>query len=139
MHDEALAGYRQAFLAAVADVETSLSQIRNYATQSSAQQRAHSSAERASQLAKTRYEAGTSPYLDVIEANRTVLTIQRSTIQTAGQRLAATVSLVKAIGGGWEQSQPVIMPEVTPDPALRSVPEKPGFFSKMKGIFKSKG
>jgi len=124
----------------VADVETSLSQIRNYATQSSAQQRARSSAERASQLAKTRYEAGTSPYLDVIEANRTVLTIQRGTIQTAGQRLAATVSLVKAIGGGWEQSQPVIMPEVIPDPAARANGDldKPGFFTKMKGIFKTK-
>jgi multidrug efflux system outer membrane protein len=140
IHDEALAGYRQAFLAAVADVETSLSQIRNYATQSSAQQRARSSAERASQLAKTRYESGTSPYLDVIEANRTVLTIQRGTIQTSGQRFAATVSLVKAIGGSWEQSQTVIMPEVNRDPEARALGDldKPGFFSKVKGIFKAK-
>ena len=67
---------------------------------------ARTSAERAAQLAKTRYEAGTSPYLDVIEANRTTLATQRATAQIAGQRLIATVGLVKALGGGWQASQP---------------------------------
>jgi len=137
IHDEALAGYRQAFLAAVADVETSLSQIRNYATQAGSQQRARTSAERASSLAHTRYEAGTSPYLDVIEANRTALTIQRASIQIAGQRNVATVNLIKAIGGGWDQAQPAAIPAVIPDPAARGTGdlEKPGFFSKVKGLF----
>lgn len=137
IHDEALAGYRQAFLAAVADVETSLSQIKNYSSQAGAQQRARGSAEKAAQLAKTRYEAGTSPYLDVIEANRTVLSVQRAAIQTSGQRLTATVSLIKAIGGGWDATQPAAMPQVTPDPAGRADGDldRPGFFSKVKGLF----
>ncbi|GEP46043.1 efflux transporter outer membrane subunit [Brevifollis gellanilyticus] len=133
IHDEALAGYRQAFLAAVADVETSLSQIRNYATQAGSQQRARTSAEKASSLAHTRYEAGTSPYLDVIEANRTALTIQRSSIQIAGQRNISTVNLIKAIGGGWDQAEPVTVPEVVPDPAARADLDKPGFFSRLFG------
>jgi multidrug efflux system outer membrane protein len=133
IHDEALAAYRQAFLAAVADVETSLSQIRNYATQASSQQRARTSAEKASSLAHTRYEAGTSPYLDVIEANRTALTIQRASIQIAGQRNISTVNLIKAIGGGWDQAAPVTIPAVVPDPAARGDLEKPGFFSRLLG------
>jgi multidrug efflux system outer membrane protein len=102
MHDEALPGYRQAFLAAVADVETSLSAIRNSARSPSAQQRARSQRRESRATCQNRYEAGTSPYLDVIDANRTVGDTACHH-QIAGQRLAATVSLVKAIGGGWEQ------------------------------------
>lgn len=137
VHDEALAGWRQAFLAAVADVETSLSAIRHLAVAHEAQQRARSSAERAAALAKTRYEAGTSPYLDVIEANRTALAMQRATAQTSGQRLAASVALVKALGGGWQATTP--LPTVEPDPAAQLAPEgesKRGLLGRLKGLFR---
>jgi len=136
VHDEALAGYRQAFLAAIADVETSLSALRHLSTQAAAQQRARTSAERAASLAKTRYESGTSPYLDVIESNRTVLATQRATAQIASQRMVSSIALIKALGGGWEQAQSVEIPIVTPDPAARSAPDEKSFFSKVKGIFK---
>lgn len=136
-HDEALANYRQAFLAALADVETSLSTIRNLGNQAQSQGRARTSAEKAAQLAKTRYEAGTSPYLDVIEANRTTLATQRAAAQIAGQRLIATVGLIKAIGGGWDQKAPAPVPATTPDPAARNLDQdKPGIFSKVKGWFR---
>jgi multidrug efflux system outer membrane protein len=140
IHDEALATYRQAMLTALGDVENSLSSLRNLSTQAAAQQRARDSAERASSLARTRYEAGTGLYLDVIDANRTVLTTQRATAQIAGQRLIATVALIKALGGGWDQSLTYAIPLVTPDPAARSVPDDDGkgFFSKVKGIFQKK-
>jgi multidrug efflux system outer membrane protein len=136
VHDEALANYRQAFLGALADVESSLSAIRNLGIQAESQGRARTSAEKAAQLAKTRYEAGTSPYLDVIEANRTTLTTQRATAQIAGQRLIATVGLIKAIGGGWDQKVTAPMPATTPDPAAKNLDQdKPGLFSKVKDWF----
>lgn len=135
-HDEALANYRQAFLAAIADVESSLASIRNLGLQAESQGRARTSAEKAAMLAKTRYEAGTSPYLDVIEANRTTLATQRATAQIAGQRLIATVGLIKAIGGGWDQKLTAPMPATTPDPAAKNLDQdKPGLFSKVKGWF----
>lgn len=136
-HDEALAGYRQAFLVAIADVESALSSIKHLGTQAGALQRARDSAEKAASLAKTRYEAGTSPYLDVIEANRTTLTTQRASVQVAGQRLNAAVTLIKALGGGWDQSKTGVIPAATPDPAAKSDPEeeKKGFFSRFKSIF----
>jgi len=139
-HDEALAMYRQAFLGAVADVETSLSSLRHLSIQSAAQHRARESSERAASLAKTRYESGTSPYLDVIEANRTALITQRATAQIAGQRLSASISLIKALGGGWEQGQVIHIPSVTPDPSALSKPEseESGFVSKVKGLFSRK-
>jgi multidrug efflux system outer membrane protein len=137
-HDEALAEYRQALLGALADVENSLSRLRHLATQAEAQQRARSSAERAASLARTRFESGTGLYLDVIDANRTVLGTQRATAQVAGQRLVASVALIKALGGGWDQSLTPMVPIITPDPAARSVPEgeKVGFFSRVKGLFR---
>lgn len=132
-HDEALANYRQAFLAAIADVETSMSTLRNLQSQAAAQQRARASAEKASSLARTMYDTGTSPYLDVIDANRTTLQTQRATIQIAGQRLMATVSLVKAIGGGWDRAEKAPLPAVAPDPAAKSNPEvtEKGFLKRM--------
>ena len=136
-HDEALANYRQAILVSFNDVENALAAIRNLAVQSEAQQRARESAEKAAQLAKTRYEAGTSPYLEVIEANRTVLQVQRANANLAGQRLIASVSLIKALGGGWDQNLPVEVPQVERDPAAQSVtPEKKSLWGKFKGLFK---
>ncbi len=139
-HDEALAGYRQAFLAAIADVESSLSSLRNLSTQAAAQGRARTSAERAASLARTRYESGTSPYRDVIEANRSTLATQRATAQIAGQRMVASVMLVKALGGGWDQADSLTVPTVAPDPAARYVPadDNKTLFSKMKGLFSKK-
>jgi outer membrane protein, multidrug efflux system len=132
-HDEALALYRQAFLSAIADVETSLSSLRHLQTESVSLQRARASAERAADLARTRYESGTSPYLDVLSADRTALTTQLASMRVSGKRLIATVSLIKAIGGGWEKSQTIALPVTTPDAAARSNPDvvEKGFLKKL--------
>lgn len=123
-HDEALANYRQSFLAAVADVENSLSSLRHQAKEAEALGRARASATRAAQLARTLYESGAAPYIDVITANRTGLNTQLACERVAGQRLVATVSLVKALGGGWDQTQSFPMPEAAADPVAKSNPEK---------------
>lgn len=124
LHDEALANYRQAFLTAVADVENSLSGLRHLSKEADALGRARGSATRAAQLARTQYEAGAAPYLDVITANRTALNTQLAYERVAGQRLVAAVSLVKALGGGWDQTKSLPMPEAAADPVAKSNPEK---------------
>ncbi len=138
-HDEALAGYRQAILVAFGEVENSLSAIANLRTQAEVQQRARDSAAKAAKLARTRYEAGTSPYLDVIEADRTALAVVRGDVQISAQRWLASIGLIKALGGGWDTITPLEVPHVTPDPAAKSAtPEesKRGFFSRVKDAFK---
>lgn len=76
----------------------------------------------------------------MIEANRTTLATQRATAQIAGQRLIATVGLVKALGGGWQASQPAPMPEMVADPAARlnGDLERPGFLARFKGLFQKR-
>ncbi len=124
IHDEALATYREAFLGAVGDVETSLSHLRHYAKEAEALHRAGTSSAKAARLARTQYEAGTIPYLDVITANRTALETERAVARVAGRRMTAAVSLIKALGGGWDQTRALPLPRTTPDPAARSNPEK---------------
>lgn len=123
-HDEALAAYRQAFLGAVSDVETSLSRLRHFSSESEALRRAGTSSAKAARLARTQYEAGTIPYLDVITANRTALETERAVARVAGRRMTAAVALIKALGGGWDQTRTLDFPLTTPDPAARSNPEK---------------
>ena len=104
-YEESVARYRQQVLVAFQDVENSLSGIRYLAEQSSAQNRAVESAERASALATERYKAGIVSYLEVVDANRATLVTQRARAQLAADRLVASVQLVKALGGGWNESE----------------------------------
>jgi multidrug efflux system outer membrane protein len=135
-HDEALADYRQVILVSFGEVENSLSAMANLKVQAAAQQRALESSAKALALARTRYEAGTSPYLDVIEADRTALGVQRSSARVAGQRWMAAVGLVKALGGGWDGVAPLEVPQTAVDPAAKAedgVPEgRPGFLGRIK-------
>ncbi|MBP0632158.1 RND transporter, partial [Cupriavidus sp. AcVe19-1a] len=58
-------------------------------------------ARRAARISRSRYDAGAVDYLAVIDADRTVLQSQREANAVAGLRAAATVSLVRRLGGGW--------------------------------------
>ncbi len=103
-YDEAVANYRQRVLVAFGEVENSLSGIQFLAQQSEAQRRAVNHAERAAELASQRYAAGIVNFLEVIDANRGTLSAQRAQAQLAGERLIASVQLIKALGGGWDES-----------------------------------
>jgi hypothetical protein len=58
-------------------------------------------AKRAEEIAMNRYKAGLVGYLDVLVAQTTLLSNERVATQINGQRMVATVVLVKALGGGW--------------------------------------
>jgi multidrug efflux system outer membrane protein len=57
-------------------------------------------------LANDRYSGGLVAYLDVITAQQTLLTSERQDVQIHGQQMTLSVSLVKALGGGWDVSAP---------------------------------
>jgi multidrug efflux pump len=102
---EAAALYREQVLVAFGDVENSLSGIRHLADQSEAQTRAVKNARRAADLASDRYRSGIVAYIEVVDASRDTLSAERANAQLAGQRLIAAVQLIKALGGGWSESQ----------------------------------
>jgi outer membrane protein, multidrug efflux system len=55
-------------------------------------------------LAQLRYRGGTVSNLEVVDAERVQLQVELLAKSTQGQQLAASVRLIKALGGGWNSS-----------------------------------
>jgi outer membrane protein TolC len=55
-------------------------------------------------LATQRFTAGVVSYLEVVDASRGALLAERNQAQIVGQRLIVSVQLIKALGGGWDES-----------------------------------
>ena len=83
-----------------AEVEDNLIALRTLDGQAQSTRDALTSAGRASRIAQVRYDTGATSYLDVIEAQRTLLTVQRLDTQIRGSRANSTVALIRALGGG---------------------------------------
>jgi multidrug efflux system outer membrane protein len=99
--DEDVALYRSQVLTAFREVEDGLSDLRLLDDQIRAQNDAVASAERAQHLSQTQYREGQVSYLDVLDSERSVLQAQRQASQLAGAQAVATVTLIRALGGGW--------------------------------------
>ncbi len=102
LYTEALASYRQYILAAFREVQDALTASRLLETQAAAEARAVESARRGARLSLTRYDAGYVSYLEVVDAQRTALDVERADARLAGQRWITRVTLIKALGGGWQ-------------------------------------
>jgi NodT family efflux transporter outer membrane factor (OMF) lipoprotein len=99
-YNGAVATYRQTVLTAFQDVEDQLAAQYYLASQLDEEVAALTSARRALDIANNRYKAGVEQYLDVIVVQTSELTHEQTVIQLRGQRLAASVSLIKALGAG---------------------------------------
>lgn len=105
-YDEQVANYRQQVLNAFREVEDSLADLRLLDDQIKAQNDAVNAAARAQHLSEAQYREGQVNYLDVLDSQRTVLLAQRQASQLAGAQAVATVSLIRALGGGWGDPKP---------------------------------
>ena len=103
-YEENVANYRQSVLVAFQDVEDSLSDLRYLAQQAEAENVAYDSYQKALDLTNARYTTGLVSYFDVIQAQGLALDAEQLTVQIQGNRLASTVHLIKALGGGWGDS-----------------------------------
>lgn len=97
-----VAGYRQNVLNAFQEVEDGISGLGVLSQAAESQQLAVDAAQRALKIANDRYVGGLVTYLDVVTAEQTLLDNQRLATQILGQQLVTSVSLVKALGGGWD-------------------------------------
>jgi multidrug efflux system outer membrane protein len=100
-HEAASADYRQTVLEAVRDVENALQGAAILEQRQDAQEKALQSARRTMDLSVKRFETGLVSFLDVVEAERTRLDAERAANAIRAERLAVSVSLIKAIGGQW--------------------------------------
>jgi multidrug efflux system outer membrane protein len=111
-YDEDVSSYRSQVLKAFREVEDSLADLRLLDDQIRAQTGAVNAAERAEHLSETQYREGQVNYLDVLDSERTVLVAQRQASQLAGSQAVATVSLIRALGGGWGDMKAQEAPQV---------------------------
>ena len=99
---QTLEAYRKTVQGAFREVDDALVSVGRNADAEDAYTRAMNAAKRALQLAQARYDAGYSPYLEVLSAQRTANDATVAWIQNRQARLTATVDLFKALGGGWK-------------------------------------
>lgn len=111
-HDAAVAAYRQTVLTGFQEVEDQLAALRVLEQEAQSQQLALQSSEQALALTINQYQAGTVSYLNVMTAQTVALSNRQAALRLQGNRLIASVLLVKALGGGWRDS---LLP--TPDQA----------------------
>ncbi len=101
---QAVATYQKAVQGAFRDVADALSNLQQ--TQNSEGdlfERTKSARERL-RLAQLRYGAGYSPYLEVLDAERTANDADLALVRNRQAVLVYSVDLIRAIGGGWSQS-----------------------------------
>ncbi|KWA23795.1 efflux transporter outer membrane subunit [Burkholderia territorii] len=102
-YDGTVADYRQTVLAAFQQVEDQLSTLDALASEADSQQRATDAADLSLKLTTNRFEAGAVSYLDVVTAQTIALSNRRLADQIAARRMEAAVTLLTALGGGWNK------------------------------------
>jgi NodT family efflux transporter outer membrane factor (OMF) lipoprotein len=102
--DASVAAYRQAVLTGFQEVEDNLAALRILEEQAQVQNQAVASANQALALTNNQYQAGTVSYLNVMTAQTAALSNRQTAVQLQGDRLNAAVLLVKALGGGWNET-----------------------------------
>ncbi len=97
--------YKATVLAAFNEVEDKLSDLRVLEQESAVEQRAVADAQHSLDLSDQRYKGGVTSYLEVLTAESTLLANQRTETDLQTRQFAASVQLIRALGGGWDASQ----------------------------------
>lgn len=103
--DQAAASYRQTVLTAFQEVEDQLATLRVLADEARIQGEAVKAARVNAELTQAQYRAGVASSLQVIVANGNLLAAERSALDLHNRRLTAAVTLIRAMGGGWQVEQ----------------------------------
>ncbi|MFJ9452747.1 MULTISPECIES: efflux transporter outer membrane subunit [unclassified Herbaspirillum] len=102
-YDGVAAAYKQTVLTAFQEVEDNLAALRILEQEAVVQNEALQSARQAVTLVTNQYKSGVVNYTSVITAQATALTSERTALDILYRRMAASVLLTKALGGGWSE------------------------------------
>jgi NodT family efflux transporter outer membrane factor (OMF) lipoprotein len=100
-YDQNVAVYRQTVLTGFQEVEDNLAALRILEQEAQTQDEAVQLARQSVAIATNQYKAGVTSYLEVITAQTTALNSEINAVNILNRRLAASVLLIKALGGGW--------------------------------------
>ena len=117
-YDATVASYRETVLTGFQEVEDNLAALRILEDEAQVQDEAVKAAQQTVTVTTNQYKAGTVNYLNVIVAQAAALNNEITSLNILGRRMAASVLLVKALGGGWNTSTPGL--KSTPDGTTKS-------------------
>jgi outer membrane protein TolC len=100
--DELVATYRQQATLAVQEVEEALVRLESASARVVDAERAARSFDVYLKAARTRFETGAGSAFEQEDARRSALNAAAALLQVRSERVAACISLYKALGGGWE-------------------------------------
>jgi NodT family efflux transporter outer membrane factor (OMF) lipoprotein len=103
--NQSVDNYRQTVLLAFQEVEDNLAALRILENEANQEAEAVNSAQHSLSLSITRYRGGVTNYLEVTTAQSAALADEVTAVNILTRRLAASVLLIKALGGGWNVSQ----------------------------------
>lgn len=99
---QSLVSYQKTVQTAFKEVNDALVGLRENGAGEEAQAQRVKAAEKTLELSQLRYEAGYSPFLEVLDAQRSANDALLSYVATRQSRLNSAVDLFKALGGGWQ-------------------------------------
>ena len=105
--DEAAWQYRASVLKALQEVEDQLVAEKALREQQAALREQIQAVSSALQHANNRHHAGYAPYLEVLDAQRSLYQLQVQEIQLNSEVLLTQVALYQALGGGWVSAKKV--------------------------------
>jgi multidrug efflux system outer membrane protein len=101
--EQALAGYQRAIESGFREVADALVNVQESGQAENELRGRLEASRKALELSRLRYESGYSPYLEVLDAQRTANDAEIAFVRNRQARLAFSVDLMKALGGGWTQ------------------------------------
>jgi NodT family efflux transporter outer membrane factor (OMF) lipoprotein len=110
-YDQAVANYRETVLTGFQQVEDNLAALRILENEAQVQERAVVAAQKYLELANSRYTGGVTSYLEVTTAESAALSDELTAVSILGRRMVDAVTLVQALGGGWDRSSLPDRPE----------------------------
>lgn len=102
----AFATYRQTVLVALEDVEKALVAVTTAVQRKQAFAEAQDAAHNQAILARSNYRAGLSDFQTLLEAERSLISANDGELTSEADRVLAIVQLYRALGGGWDQTNP---------------------------------
>jgi NodT family efflux transporter outer membrane factor (OMF) lipoprotein len=103
--DQDVANYRQTALGAFQDVEDNLASLQILEQEAQLQDEAVKSARDSVRITTNQYKAGIVSYINVVNVQTIALSNERTALSILGNRLTASVLLIKALGGGWNANK----------------------------------
>jgi NodT family efflux transporter outer membrane factor (OMF) lipoprotein len=110
-YDQAVANYRETVLTGFQQVEDNIAALRILEHEAQVQDKAVVAAQKYLELAITRYKGGVTSYLEVTTAQSAALSDELTAVNILGRRMVDAVTLVQALGGGWNSSELPQRPE----------------------------